>query len=357
MRRREAVLGLMALGGCAAPAARAPLVVRPSPPSRLRLPAGAPFEAWAEHLHLPAMRASPQIVTLSGGGEDGAFGAGVMNGWSARGGRPRFDVVTGVSTGTLMAPFVFLGPRYDPLLRAIYTGHGGDELVRSRGLPGFLGTSLNDPGPMRRLIAAYVTSELVARVAEAHGNGRRLFAVTSNLDTGRADVWNMGRIARAGQVDLFRAVLLASASIPGFFPPVTLRAGNVREAHVDGGVNMQLLAVPEAAFRNLSRTRKPGGTLRIVVNNSLNPRPWPVPRSTLPIMQSTFSSMVRAHAASAVASARRYARRTGLDFAVASVGRDFDVPFDPSKRFELGYMRALYAYGYDKARSGNAWKP
>ena len=357
MRRRAALAGLLALGGCAA--ARAPVVVRPSPPSSLRFAADAPFEIWAAHLHLPTMRDAPTILALSGGGEDGAFGAGVLTGWTRAGGRPTFDVVTGVSTGALMAPFAFLGPRYDSVLRSIYTEYGQDDLMRGRGLPGLLGDALNDPSPMADLIARHVTPSMVSEIAGAHAAGRRLFVVTSNLDTGHADVWDLGAMAAAGRVELIRGVTLASASVPGFFPPVRLKVGRgasaTTEAHVDGGVNMQVLAVPEAAFRNLERTRKPGGALYVLVNNTLRPNPAPVPRRAVPIMQSTFTTMVRAQAGQSVASARRYAARTGMDFAVASVGPDLAVPFDPSRRFDPAYMRALYAYGWKRAVTGTAW--
>lgn len=208
---------------------------------------------------------------------------------------------------------------------------------------------------MRSLIARHLPDARIARVAAAHAKGRRLFVVTSNLDTGRAVVWNMGALATAGQSDLFRAVTLASASIPGVFPPVSLRFADGVETHVDGGLNMQLLAVPEAAFANLSRVSGRGGRLYVLVNNSLEAPPSPVPRRTLSIMQGTFTTMVRAQAKGSVASARRYAARTGMSFALATIQADFDTPWDPSNCFDPAYMNALYAYGRTRARGGTAW--
>jgi predicted acylesterase/phospholipase RssA len=278
-----------------------------------------------------------------------------LNGWSETGRRPEFDVVTGVSTGALMAPFAFLGSSEDEELRRIYTGYGEEDLLRSRGPGGFFADALSSSAPMRGLIARHLPDATLARIAQAHDDGRRLFVVTSNLDTGRAVVWNMGAVAVAGQGDLFRAVTLASASIPGVFPPVTLRFPEGRETHVDGGVNMQLLAVPEAAFANLGRVGG-RGRLFVLVNNTLDAPPAPVPRRTLPIMQGTFTTMVRAQAAGSVASARRYAARTGMDFALATIRSDFGVPWDPSNRFDPAYMTALHAYGRAHARAGTAWQ-
>ena len=208
---------------------------------------------------------------------------------------------------------------------------------------------------MRGLIEQYLDDRTLARIAAAHAEGRRLFVVTSNLDTGRAVVWDMGAIAKVEDSDLFRAVTLASASIPGVFPPVTLRLPQGRETHVDGGVNMQLLAVPEAAFANFSRVGGHGGQLYVIVNNTLGGMPAPVSRRTLPIMEGTFITMVRAEAASSVSSARRYATRTGMKFHLATIRSDFDRPWDPSHRFDPTYMTALYAYGRNQARVETAF--
>ena len=154
--------------------------------------------------------------------------------------------------------------------------------------------------------------------------------------------------------------MLASSSIPGVFPPVTLTlpvdAGGIRETHVDGGVNMQLLAVPDAAFPRVDQLVRPNGHLYVLVNNTLDPAPQPVSRSTLAIMQQTFSTMVRSNAAEAIDSARRFAGRTRMNFQVAMIERDFDVPYGPSDRFSPSYMRALYRYGYNRAIANEAWR-
>ncbi len=363
MNRRVFVAGALALTGCASTPPRLETLSRSDALalSDIRFDAGAEFDIWSRHLNIERMRGEPTVLALSSGGEDGAFGAGVLTGWTRTGTRPEFDVVTGVSTGSLIAPFAFLGSDYDNALQQIYTAHGMQDIATSRGVLGLLDDALSDTAPLRKTIASYVTADLIARVGERHASGARLFVVTSNLDTGRATIWNMGEIASRGYDDLFRDAMLASSSIPGVFPPVTLTLpapteGSVRETHVDGGVNMQLLAVPDAAFPRVDQLVRPNGKLYVLVNNTLDPAPQPVSRSTLPIMQRTFSTMVRSNAAEAIDSARRFAARTQMSFQVAMIDRDFDVPYDPSDRFSRDYMRALYQYGYQRAVRNEAWR-
>ncbi|MFD0858624.1 patatin-like phospholipase family protein [Roseovarius aquimarinus] len=354
MKRRGFVFGALALGACSSARPKLRAIEAALLPS-FRIGADAPAEAWAAHLDLGRMRSGPKVLALSGGGEDGAFGAGVLTGWSEAGGRPEFDVVTGVSTGALMAPFAFLGPEFDPELRRIYTSYNGEDLLEVQGLPGILGASLASSFPMKGLIRKHLPDPVIDRIGAEYRKGRRLFVVTSNLDTGRAVIWDMGAIADAGRHELFRAVTLASASIPGLFPPVRLDFGAGREAHVDGGVHMPLLAVPEAAFSNPSGGMR-GGALYILVNNTLRPSPEPVRRQSFSIMQQTFATMVRSQAAQSVGIARRYAERTGMRFAVATIGPDFDVEWNATERFSQDYMQPLFEYGRARVLAGRAWK-
>jgi hypothetical protein len=354
LKRRSFIVGTFALSACS-PAQR--VIETPSAPliPSLRMPADAPLEVWARHLDIERMRGSPNILALSAGGEDGAFGAGVLTGWTQRGDRPEFDVVTGVSTGALMAPFAFLGPDRDDALRRIYTTYSGEDILENRGLSGVFSDALASSKPMERVIERHLPGSLIDKIAEEWRTGRRLFVVTSNLDTRRAMVWDMGAIADARQHELFRAVTLGSASIPGLFPPVNLAVGDVTEAHLYGGVHMQLLEVPQAAFSNMGQFTGRRGSLYILVNNTLEASPAPVARRSIPIMQQTFSTMIRSSAAQSVAIARRYAGRTDMRFAVATIGTDFDVPWDPSVRFSQDYMTPLFEYGRTRALSGDAW--
>jgi len=172
-------------------------------------------------------RSEIDILALSGGGSDGAFGAGLLVGWTKRGDRPQFEIVTGVSAGALTAPFAFLGPRYDDQLRDIWTRYGTNQLLTAQILPAlFGGPSLADSGPLRQLIARYITRRVLSEIAAEYRKGRLLLILTTNLDAQRPVIWNMGEIAASRHpkaLDLFRDVLLASASIPGALPPVKLQ--------------------------------------------------------------------------------------------------------------------------------------
>ncbi|MBX9584453.1 MAG: patatin-like phospholipase family protein, partial [Gemmataceae bacterium] len=185
------------------------------------------------------------FLALSGGGMYGAFGAGLGAGWTETGARPQFDVVTGISVGSLIAVFLFLGPRYDDLLRDEVVGVSRSDLLRLRLIATvpFAGALFNTAPIERRIERAY-TPRVLAEVAAAHAAGRRLYVGTTNLDTRRLVVWDMGAIASQGTPEayaLFRRVLLASSSIPGAFPPVRLpvevNGRRYEELHVDGGVS------------------------------------------------------------------------------------------------------------------------
>src|SRR5215469_1403115 len=208
---------------------------------------------------LPTLR-GPWLI-LSTGGSDGAFGAGLLNGLSAAGKRPDYAVVTGVSTGALMAPFVFAGPRYDAALAAVYTHTSAADIFEVGGT----GESFLDTWPLKDLIAKQITPALLADIAAAHQAGRRLFIVTTDLDAERSVVWNMGAIAAHASahssspggddaIKLFRNILLASGSVPGAFPPVLIDVeGNGKrfaEMHVDGGVGGQFFVAPPALMQS-----------------------------------------------------------------------------------------------------------
>ncbi|WP_433952363.1 patatin-like phospholipase family protein [Brevundimonas diminuta] len=162
------------------------------------------------------------VLALSGGGANGAYGAGVLVGWSRRGDRPTFDVVTGVSTGALAAPFAFLGPDWDDELSDAYTSGKTSGLVGLDNLAALFQPSLFSAAPLRRLVDTNVTPELLQAIATEHAKGRRLLVATTNLDQEETVIWDMGQLATQGDEpshNLFKEILVASASIPGVFPP------------------------------------------------------------------------------------------------------------------------------------------
>jgi hypothetical protein len=363
MSRRGVLVGFAAtaLSACTAPA-DVTIVTRsitePDPLARFRLFADAGQDEWSRHLNPPRTDSGLRVLALSGGGEDGAFGAGALAGWTASGTRPEFDMVTGVSTGALIAPFAFLGPDHDDDLRRIFTLHDADDIMTMQPLKAPFSDALYDTTPLARLIAEFTPPAFIQAIAARHAAGARLFVVTSDLDRSRAVVWDMGEVAQAGQYDLFRGIMRASAALPGLFSPVTLKytAGDATyaETHFDGGVHMQFLAIPEFAYTS-SHRKLPGGGLYLLINNTLDPAPTTVSRSALAISQHAFTTSVRANALAEVNATKLFARTNGIDLSVASVDPDAGIVYDSSDRFSSVYMNALYRHGSERGADGTLW--
>ena len=301
---------------------------------------------------LPPQR-GPWLI-LSTGGADGAFGAGLLAGLSAAGKRPDYAVVTGVSTGALMAPFIFAGARYDAALQAVYTQTSAADIFEVGGT----GESFLDTWPLRELIAKQITPALLADIAAAHQSGRRLFIVTTDLDAGRSVVWNMGAIALHGgdaALKLFRSVLLASGSVPGAFPPVLIDVeGNGKrfaEIHVDGGVGGQLFVAPPALMASTSSYQIPADALYIVVNSGLQPDFQLVDRTTPAILAQSVSTAIKADLRILLDRAYVAAKHSGIGFNVATIPASFKAPSRGA--FDSDYMKALFKVGYDQGNSAN----
>ncbi len=321
----SSILLILALGGCEAllrqpaPTDRAPPVLEgfkdvryyplnpalPPPPS-----VGAAFlDEPADSYEETADSLVYNYLAVSGGGSDGAFGAGLLNGWTQSGKRPKFKFVTGVSTGALIAPFAFLGPDYDGTLTQAYTTVDAQRLYLARSLVSLLWEeSLTDNKPFRDMIAKYVDENVLDRIAEEHQKGRRLYVLTTDLDREEPVVWDMGAIAASHspvRLDLFRKVILASASIPAFFPPVLInvKIDDVQkdELHVDGGVFAQSFFVGnQIDLRALERRAHPEWKgkithrLYVIRNGRLDPQPRKVDRSLGSITAYSIDSMLKA---------------------------------------------------------------
>jgi predicted acylesterase/phospholipase RssA len=291
-------------------------------------------------------------LALSSGGSDGAFGAGLLNGLSAAGNRPDYSVVTGVSTGALMAPFVFAGPKYDGPLRDAFTKVTAADIFEARPT----GESFADTWPLKELIAKQITPALLADIAAEHRRGRRLFVTTTDLDAERSVVWNMGAIAAHGGDDalaLFRSVLLASSAIPGFFPPVLIdvEANGKRfsEMHADGGIGGQFFVAPPALLASTSDYHLPATQLYVVINTELQPNLQVFERSMPAILTQSVGAAVMVDTRLMIDRAYLTAKRSGVAFNIASIPQDFAAPsrgpFDPQ------YMAALFQAGYQLGKS------
>jgi hypothetical protein len=311
-------------------------------------------------------------LALSGGGANGAFGAGFLNGWTATGTRPVFKIVTGVSTGALMAPFAFIGPEYDQALREFYTTTRSKDIFVLGSNLGLLwqliaGEALADTRPLQAMIARHVDEQLLQRVAEAHQRGRRLYIGTANLDAPRFVVWNMGLIASSSRPDaleLFRKVMLASASIPVAFPPVffevELRPGGPRydEMHVDGGVGARVFLNGGVFRGSVIRERGGlGGTGRedifVIHNGQLVPPPEPVQRSLAQIAARSIDASGRAAVLGDLIRISGYAQREGGSFRWVTIPRD--VYMVAEETFDPVQMQQLYDLGLRMAADGGEW--
>jgi predicted acylesterase/phospholipase RssA len=296
------------------------------------------------------------ILALSGGGSDGAFGAGVLTGWSERGDRPEFEQVTGVSAGSIIAPFAYLGPKYDPQLKEIWTQYRTDQLVVPQVINGLLGgQALADTGPLRKLIAHYIDRDFLKKVAREYERGRLLTIGTTNLDAKRPVVWNMGAIARhydnPQAVQLFRDVILASAAIPGLFPPVNIKVkadGQYHdEMHVDGGVTRQIyvssLNVPFKTF-DVLYPKPPHRRLYLVHNGKMDPQYGAVQPSTFKIAGESINALMLYQHKGDNYRIYRMAKDAGADFNSVAIPPDFD--HASNEKFDLEYQKALFEEGY-----------
>lgn len=304
-------------------------------------------------------------LALSGGGGDGAYGAGVLAGWSQAGTRPEFEMVTGVSTGALIAPFAFLGPDYDRPLTEVYTTIETKDIASLNVVSGILGgDSLADSTPLAAQIARFVDGRLLAAVAHEHSRGRRLFIATTNIDAQRAVIWDMGAIAKRGtaeSLELFRSVLLASASVPGVFPPVRIkvRAGGktFEEMHVDGGTIQQTFFLP---FDALEKTfvgagkKRPRLHLYVMRNTKVTPEYQATNDQTFDIVGRSVSTLIKSQGVGDLYRIYLKARAQHMDFNYGAIPAGFVL--QAKEPFDKAYMKELFQLGYETGRMGYPWQ-
>jgi predicted acylesterase/phospholipase RssA len=321
--------------------------------------------AWRQRTGQTGPLPPMNMLAISGGGDDGAFTAGLLNGWTVHGDRPEFKVVTGVSTGALIAPFAFLGPRYDSALKGIYTGVSQRDIFKKRGpLRAFFGDALSDTTPLYDLTSRYVDRGLLDQIAAEYAKGRILLVGTTNLDSAEPVIWNMTAIAASHDPQalvLFRKVMVASAAIPGAFPPVmidvTVEGVHYQEMHVDGGAMAQVFAYPpslnlgaEAAAMGSDRERH----LYIIRNARLDPEWASVKRRTLTIAGRAISTLMQTQGIGDLYRIYVTTQRDHVDYNLAFVPATFNTPH--TGQFDTTYMRALYQVGYDLGAAGYDWR-
>jgi hypothetical protein len=305
------------------------------------------------------------FLAISGGGDNGAFGAGLLCGWSARGDRPEFRLVTGVSTGALSAPFVFLGPEYDHKLEQVYTETGASDVFvpRPKLFAAIAADAMTDTAPLRDMISRFVDDRMMQRIAEEYGKGRLLLIMTTNLDQGRPVIWNLGAIAESRHPrarELVIDILVASSAIPGVFPPVMIgveKGGNAyQEMHVDGGATAQTFLYPPNL--SLERVARQKGVSRkrvayIIRNGRLFRDEAEVSRQTLSVAAHAASTMIAANGTNDAFRIYLTTKRDGVGYNLAYIGDDFTEPYVGP--FDRDYMRKLFSYGHELGRAGKHW--
>lgn len=304
-------------------------------------------------------------LAISGGGANGAFGAGLLAGWTATGTRPEFNMVTGVSTGALTAPFAFLGANYDAELKKVFTTTSTHNIAEERGLiSALLSDSLADTAPLKELIRSYITPEIIDAIGEEHKKGRRLFIGTVNLDAARSVIWNIGAIASSDYPEknlLIREIMRASAAIPVAFPPVMIpvevNGQQYREMHVDGGTGSQVFVYPAATdWEMITKKLKVKGRPEVYVirNAFLAPDYNGVNRSVMPIAGRSIESLIRTQGIGDLYQIYALCKRDGNDFNLAYIPADFTEV--PTEGFDPVYMGKLYERGYNMAVKGYQWE-
>lgn len=301
------------------------------------------------------------MLAISGGGAGGAFAVGVLSAWSELGTRPRFQVVTGVSTGALIAPFAFLGTQYDKRLRSLYLSDQPRNLVdlNWKGL-GVFSASLLQGNALREMVEDNITPEILGQIAREHRAGRRLLVMTTNLDTQRAVVWNIGAIASSERVDalpLVRQLLIASASVPGIFPPVSINTvvdGRlIEELHSDGGSSAQFFTLPEHLIVAPGPTSEGKLHIYVIINNALIPEFSMTPSKALPMMARAYAILLKSQTRQGLIALYNFGQRSNIDVDIASI--DQQIPYSITDPLDGAYMRTVYRIGYRKAFEGRLW--
>ena len=379
------VLSLFLIQGCGSAPTRLD-AVPPALTAQAEIPGmpGVRYEAWGDmnELFQVAVKGMPleqeslsngdhggalpplNYLAISGGGDNGAFTAGMLNAWTATGDRPEFKIVTGISTGALIAPFAFLGRNYDATLKEVYTTISPEDVLEPRGLlSGAFSDAMANNAPLWKLTRKSVNEDLLKEVAAEYAKGRFLLIATADMDAPRAIIWDMGKIASYGGPDalnLFVSVMIASASIPVGFPPVMIDVEadgqHYQEMHVDGGIMAQVFAYPagiSAQQMEEATGMQRDRTLYIIRNAQLDPDWAQVERQTMSIGGRAVASLIHSQGIGDLYRIYATAERDEVDFNLAFIPASFNAPHP--EEFDNTYMRALYNVGYDTMSKGFPW--
>lgn len=310
---------------------------------------------------------SIDILAISGGGSKGAYGIGLLKGWSDSGDLPTFRLVTGISTGALIAPFAFIGGEYLDIVAKFYTNVSDNDIYRRKPFSKIIQSdSVASSLPLQRIIKENINKELLKKVAEEHKKGRRLFIGTTNLDAKRLVIWNMGHIAEIGDeraLELFQKIMLASAALPVALPPVYFSVeanGKVYdEMHVDGGATVEVFfygfildiesGLKTAGIKDIPKVR-----LFIIRNSIIEQDYKPVKPRIIDIASKALSNLIGSQGVGDLYRIYTISQRDGFEFNLASLPPDYK--YETKAQFDPVEMSMLYEMGYEAAKKGYSWK-
>jgi len=306
------------------------------------------------------------VLCLSGGGSYGAYSAGVLCGWTQCGGRPQFDVVTGISTGALIAPFAFLGSRYDPLMKEFYTTLSRKDVLRAKPIRGLFSEAFADNTPLANQIDKVLTEEVIREIAVEHSRGRRLYVGTTEIESRRFVVWDIGAIACRGRPcdrETIKRILLGSSAIPGVFPPAEIEIeadGQIFvEKHSDGGVSQGLFFAPPFVPPGLAETSDGrslyGSDVYVIVAGKLYSDPKVIKPRALAIAGSNVETVLYAQTRGDLFRLWTYSTVRGMNFHMTAIPTEFTIP-GSAVDFEPKAMTALFDEGVRGVCCGKAWR-
>jgi predicted acylesterase/phospholipase RssA len=311
-------------------------------------------------------------LAISGGGSDGAFGAGVLYGWSKTGKRPKFQLVSGISTGALMAPFAFLGPQYDEQLKWLYTKISDDDIYKLNNplaiimdfIKPTLSRSVASNKPMKALMEQILTQEMLDAIGREHRKGNRLFIGTSQVNAERLVIWDIGAIAVSGNphaLKLVHKILLASSALPGIFPPqyfqVIAEGKKYKEMHLDGGIETQVMlyerAISPFARIYINESQEPIKRLYIIRNRKVSPEWQNVKPRLHSILERAVSTLTKTQGIGDLYRLYAFAQRDHVDYNLMYIPKKFDK--QSKTMFDKRYMKKLFQLGVEKGQA-NAWE-
>jgi hypothetical protein len=300
------------------------------------------------------------VLIIGGGVTNSAYGIGLLKGWLDSGSRPEFKIITGYSSGSLLALATFSGKEYEERLGNLFTSISTKDFIKQKGIFSILfGDSVNSSAPFAKKIDEIVDDKLLTKVAEEHRKGRRLYVGTSDLDAQEFVVWDMGALASQGGPDtvkMFRKIILASCSFTTMVPPVffQVEAGGRRydEMHADGGVIGGIFHVYQLT-EGVSAPKEFRTRVYILNCCYMSPHSKQVEDNLTAIISRTIETNGSSRMAGDTYRMYAFAKEKGWDYNLAYIPEDFEPR--QKETFDKQEMKRLFKRGYDDAAVGYKW--